>query len=259
MNAIAAKQPSRRVVLLTGASSEIGLECIRRFAPAENLLVAVTRDPKRFAQRLDELGIRKEGIEIVLADLADFSLAGTLLDEAIKKAGRIDVLVNAIGAFASVPALDVDSATLQSALDTNLVAPFVAMRAALPSMIEQRGGSIINIGSAFGLIAPLDVRCLAYGAAKAGLIHMTKLLAAEVGRYRVRVNCVCPGVLRPLGMTAHEDLRHLRDSGVLLDRQALPVFATAAEVAALVVHLASDEASTITGAVLSVDGGMAAL
>jgi len=259
MDTVNIRPDDRRMVLVTGASSEIGLECIRRFVRASHRILAVTRDPTRLAARLGDVGVATAEVQIVQADLTDFSRASTLLDESIHHAGHVDVVVNAVGSFSCIPALDLDADKLRSALDTNLVAPIVAMRAALPSMIKQRGGSIINIASAFGMIAPLDVRCLAYASAKAGLIHATRLLAAEVGRYRVRVNCVCPGVLSPASLAVPEDLNRLRDAGQLLDRQALPTFATAVDVAALVVHLASDEAGAITGAVMPVDGGMSAL
>lgn len=251
---------SGRIAVITGASSNIGVECMRRLARAGHSLLAVTRNERNLVGRLREAGVSTAVVRIVEADLTNFPEADPILDDAIDQLETVDVLVNGVGGFTSGPVLDTEPGQLLAAVSTNLLAPYVAIRAVLPSMIRQRGGAIINVGSAFGIVASTDVRCAAYGAAKAAVAHLTRLLAIEVGHYRIRVNCVCPGVLNPVASgTVTDDFERLHALRQFLDRQALGRFATASEVASLIAFLTSDEAASITGAVLPVDCGMTTL
>lgn len=238
-----------RTVALTGAAGGIGQALARAFAAAGARLALLDRKQvvHDFAASL-----RAGGAEVVAAtaDIADAAATAA----AFVGFGPVDVLVNNAG-FSTAPTLSGTTPDLwREHLAGNLDGAWTCAHAVLPGMAERRRGSIVCIGSVNGLAALGDP---AYSAAKAGMIAMTKAVALEYGRYGVRANIVMPGTVR----TPIWDERARKDPAVLrtLERwYPLGRIVEPAEVAAVVLFLASDAASAVTGAAIPVDCGLTA-
>lgn len=175
--------------------------------------------------------------------------------------GDIDILFNAAGFVAHGTILDCDEDAWAFSVDLNLTAMYRVTRALLPGMLARGGGSIINVASAVGSILAAPNRFV-YGATKAGIIGMTKAIAADFVVQGVRCNAICPGTIdspslrarmAALGATLPGGLPEAER--LFLARQPSGRLGTTAEVAALAVYLASDESSFTTGAAITVDGG----
>ncbi|WP_191061827.1 3-oxoacyl-ACP reductase FabG, partial [Geminicoccus harenae] len=191
-----------------------------------------------------------ERVQVVVADLAAPDAAERLMKEA-EAAGPVDVLVNNAGITRDMLAMRMKDDDWSAVIETNLSAVFRLSRAGLKGMMKRRHGRIINIGSVVG--ATGNAGQANYAAAKAGLVGMTKALAAELGSRGITVNCVAPGFI-DTAMTQKLDEKQ-RDS--LLGRIPAGRLGQGADIAAAVVYLASDEAAYVTGETLHVNGGMA--
>jgi len=163
--------------------------------------------------------------------------------------GRIDILINNLGWSESVPFLESDEALWRKVLDLNLMSTLLCCHAVLPYMMKQQYGRIVNIASIAGRQPrPMAV---AYGAAKAGVISVTKSLAVAMAPYNIRVNCIAPG---PMDTDLIRQLRP-EHAEAILRRVTLGRWGQPEEVADAVLFLASDEAMYIVGQTLAVDGG----
>ncbi|WP_222182960.1 3-oxoacyl-[acyl-carrier-protein] reductase [Geminicoccus harenae] len=238
---------SARRALVTGATGGIG-EAIARALHAQGASLVITgRREEVLAKLAAELG---ERVQVVVADLAAPDAAERLMKEA-EAAGPVDVLVNNAGITRDMLAMRMKDDDWSAVIETNLSAVFRLSRAGLKGMMKRRHGRIINIGSVVG--ATGNAGQANYAAAKAGLVGMTKALAAELGSRGITVNCVAPGFI-DTAMTQKLDEKQ-RDS--LLGRIPAGRLGQGADIAAAVVYLASDEAAYVTGETLHVNGGMA--
>ncbi|WP_159713380.1 3-oxoacyl-[acyl-carrier-protein] reductase [Geminicoccus flavidas] len=238
---------SARRALVTGATGGIG-EAIARALHARGASLVITgRREEVLAKLAAELGDR---VQVVVADLAEPDAAERLMKEA-EAAGPVDVLVNNAGITRDMLAMRMKDEDWSAVIETNLSAVFRLSRAGLKGMMKRRHGRIINIGSVVG--ATGNAGQANYAAAKAGLVGMTKALAAELGSRGITVNCVAPGFI-DTAMTQKLDEKQ-RDS--LLGRIPAGRLGAGADIAAAVVYLASDEAAYVTGQTLHVNGGMA--
>ncbi|MCX7922954.1 MAG: SDR family oxidoreductase [Clostridia bacterium] len=247
-----------KVAVITGASSSMGRVVIKQFREENIDVIAITRDKSKFERMLEQDGTALEGINIVETDVMDFEGTKERLEAAIAQCGnRANILVNAMGKFHSKPMLETSMEDFQAALNDNLLAIFSITKVVLPYMVMQRNGSIVNVSSILGFKALQNASCVAYGAAKAGLIQMTKLLAVEVAPFNIRVNCVCPGILNPVDDkydgNNYVELHMVKN---FLSMQPIKRFGNATEIAAAITFLAGEKSAWTTGAVLTVDGGM---
>lgn len=240
-----------RVVLVTGSGRGIGAEIAAR-AAADGARVAIhyrtSADGARDTlERVRAAGAEGETFE---ADLTDGAAAEGLVHRVIERFGGIDGLVNNAGLTQVSSFLSIEPAEWDAVIRTDLTAAFHTCRAALPSMVEQGSGTIVNIASRLGQMGVPETA--AYSAAKAGLIGLTRSLAREFGPKGIRVNAVAPGVI-VTPMT--EDLVDSETGRQRLRDMPLGRFGRPDEVAEAVVFLLSDRASLFLGQTLNPNSG----
>jgi NAD(P)-dependent dehydrogenase (short-subunit alcohol dehydrogenase family) len=245
-----------RVALITGAASGIGLGIARVLAGHGAQLVLSDLDADRVSAAADELGATA-----LQHDVTSWVSSRRAVQDTIERHGHIDVLVNNAGVSRSVPFHELDEAEWDRVHNVNVKGVFLTTRAVVPHMMERRSGSIISISSMVGKEAiPLFVH---YSASKFAVIGMTQGLAKEMAPYDIRVNAVCPGVVRtplwePLldqladnqGITRDEAWLQFVD-GIPLGRPQEPE-----DIGEAVAFLASDRARNMTGQGINVTGGM---
>ena len=241
-----------RVVLVTGSSRGIGAAVATR-AASEGARVAVHSRTGGEASDRVVTAAREAGspdARAFTADLRDGAAAEGLVRDVVAAFGRLDGLVNNAGMDQRGPTLDLSPEEWDAVVATNLTASFRTMRAAIPVMLDQGAGSIVNIASRLGQMGIAETA--AYSTAKAGLIGLTRSLAREFGSRGVRINAVAPGVTITEMTTAlvdsDEGKRRLRD-------MALGRFGRADEVAEAVIFLLSDRSSLFVGQTLNPNAG----
>ncbi|HYY61188.1 MAG TPA: 3-hydroxybutyrate dehydrogenase [Burkholderiales bacterium] len=255
-----------RTALVTGSTSGIGLGIAQRLAAEGANIVLNGFGEAAEIERLRRDLAAKHGVSVVYdgADMSRAEAITTMMQKAIAEFGAIDVLVNNAGIQHVAPVDDFPVAKWDAIIAINLSAAFHTVRTALPAMKQKRWGRIVNIASAHALVAsPYKA---AYVAAKHGIAGFTKTVALEVAEQGITVNAVCPGyVLTPLVQKQIPDTAKARGISeeavvrdVLLAAQPTKRFVTVEEVAALTAFLCSDEAASITGAVLPIEGGWTA-
>ena len=241
-----------RVVIVTGASSGLGEQMARALVGAGAVPVLAARRTERLEALREELG----GAEAVTCDVTDAADGERLVDQVIKRLGRLDGLINTAGAGAPAPALRTTTETFAQVLALNLTAPFALSCLAAARMRDNGGGSIVNVASVMGLRSIGEIPDAAYVASKAGMIGLTRELASQWGRYGVRVNALAPGFFAS-EMTAElgddpDEFPEFLLAGTPLGRGG-----RAGELDAAVLFLLGAGGSFVTGHVLSVDGGLA--
>src|SRR5256886_5901719 len=255
-----------KTALITGSTSGIGLGIAQRLAADGANIVLNGFGDAAGIERLRHDRAAKHKVTAIYdgADMSGPDAIAAMVANAVREFGGLDLLINNAGIQHVAPVDDFPVAKWDAIIAINLSAAFHTVRAALPAMKRKRWGRIVNVASAHALVAsPFKS---AYVAAKHGIAGFTKSVALEVAEQGITVNAVCPGyVLTPLvrkqipdtakarGITEEQVVRD-----VLLAAQPTKKFVTVEEVAALTAFLCSDEAASITGAVLPVEGGWTA-
>ncbi len=236
-----------RKVLITGGTRGIGAATVRKFAADGDKVAFIYKSSHKDAIKLTE----ELGAIAVCADIADAAECKKATMEAMEKLGGIDILINNAGISGFGLFTEISDKDFEKMISVNLSAPFYFSRECAKEMIKKKFGRIINISSMWGITgASCEVH---YSASKAGLIGMTKAMAKELGPSMVTVNCICPGVIETdmNSHLSHEDIKSLTDETPLC-RIGQPE-----EIAELAFFLSSDNASFITGQIISADGGFA--
>lgn len=243
-----------RVAIITGASSGIGRAAALRFARAGARLVLAGRRGVALEQLVDE--IDRDGGEAVACagDVRDPAHAAALVATALSRFGALDIALNNAGSVgAMVPASELSTDDWRDTLETNLTAAFLGAREQLRPMLATGRGSIIFTSTFVGHTAGMPGMA-AYAAAKAGLIGLTQVLAAEAGPRGVRVNALLPGGTDTPGA---RDFTSAPESLAFVEgMHALKRIARPEEIAEAALFLASDAASFVTGSAMRVDGGL---
>ena len=238
-----------KVVLITASTRGIGLACVKACTKEGAKVYMAARN----VERAQEIANTLNNVKCVYNDATKPETFTSMVEDVVKDAGRIDVLVNNFGT--SNPGKDLDFAHTDPAvfIDTvnlNLRSVFMASQAAAKHMAARGGGSIINISSVGGIVP--DISQVAYGTSKAAINYLTRLIAVHEAKNNIRCNAVLPGMTATEAVEKHlsEEFRSLFLRHIPLGRMGLPK-----EIADAVVYFASDESAYTTGQILTVSGG----
>lgn len=243
---------SGKIAIVTGASQGMGEAHARTFVREGAKVVLTDLNEARGREIAEELG---ESASFIRHDVASAGDWRAVVDQTVDRFGEITVLVNNAGIIGPVKGLlDFSEEEFTQVCSVNQTGVFLGMQAAIPSMIRAGGGSIVNISSIAGMLGTKESSNAAYCASKWAVRGMSKLIAAQFGRNGIRCNSVHPGyILTPMMVAATDEHGGGAAEAIPLGRMAQPE-----EVSNLVLFLASDEASFVSGAEHVVDGAMIA-
>jgi NAD(P)-dependent dehydrogenase (short-subunit alcohol dehydrogenase family) len=237
-----------RVAIVTGAWRGLGRAAAERLHERGASVAVNVRDPQRAGELAREIGERALAVP---GDVAAPGVPEEIVRKTVERFGRLDIVINNAAYARSTRFSDLNADEWRTALEVNMTAPFLLMKAALPAMKAQGYGRIINVSSSAGR----QVSTLGgahYTASKTGLLGLTRAAAKELGKFGITVNAVCPGMI-------DTELTHENASPELLEHLAadypVPRLGTALEVADLICFAASEAAGYITGASFDINGG----
>ena len=233
-----------KVALITAAARGIGRATAQRFVEEGARVIATDRD----REALEGL----EGCELRALDATDGAAVRALAAEV----GPIDILANIAGVVHAGNILECSQEDWDFALSLNMTAMYHTIRAFLPGMLDKSAGAIVNMSSIASSVKGIPNR-FAYGASKAGVIGLTKAVAADFVGQGIRCNCICPGTIDTpsLQQRLHDTGDYETAQAAFIARQPMGRLGRAEEIAGLVLYLSSDEAAFTTGAVHVIDGG----
>ena len=242
---------NNKIVLITGSSQGIGKTIALKFASlgASVALNDIPSQEEKLKAIKKEIENEGGAAEYFLADISNYEAVERMISEIKEKFGRIDVLVNNAGICLDKTLAKMSVEEWQKVIDVNLTGVFNCSKAALPLIIPSKG-KIINVSSVVGQRGNFGQTN--YGATKAGIIGFTKSLSKEVGKFGVTVNAIAPGFIR----TRLTEIIPEKFKTQITMLTSLGRFGEPEEVADLIVFLASDKASFITGSVINIDGGL---
>jgi 3-oxoacyl-[acyl-carrier protein] reductase len=241
---------SGRIALVTGASQGIGRACALKLAAAGAAVAVAARNQEKLNELVQQITNAGGTAAAFVMDVAEEEQIKSAFKAALAHFGKIDILVNNAGITRDQLVMRMKRTDWDAVLNTNLTSAYLCTQQAITSMLKQRWGRIVNITSVFGQMGQAGQAN--YASSKAGLIGLTMAIAREVGSRNITCNAVAPGFIET-AMTSGlgEDFKQMAVKNIPLGRVGTPD-----DVASAVAFLASDEASYITGHVLSVNGGM---
>jgi 3-oxoacyl-[acyl-carrier protein] reductase len=241
---------SGRVAFVTGASQGIGRACALKLATEGATLAVAARNQEKLNELVNEITVGGGQAAAFVLDVTEEEQTKTSIKAAIAQFGKIDILVNNAGITRDQLVMRMKRADWDAVLQTNLTSAYLCTQQVTSTMLKQRWGRIINIASVFGQMGQAGQAN--YSASKAGLIGLTMAIARELGSRNITCNAVAPGFIEtPMTDVLTEEFKQAAVKQIPLGRVGSP-----ADVAGAVAFLASDDASYITGHVLSVNGGM---
>jgi NAD(P)-dependent dehydrogenase (short-subunit alcohol dehydrogenase family) len=251
---------SGKVALITGAATGIGRATAQLFAQAGARVVITDMREEELAATATAVHDKGGQVLALAADLSRAESCASVVEEALGVAGRLDVLFNNAGVGTMVVGGTVETITIEQwdlALDVNVRAMYLVSRAAIPALRAAGGGSIINTSSVSAFHGSATRPTHAYAASKGAVLALTRAMAASYGRDRIRVNAICPGLIRTrltADIVDHAAREAAEGRGIPLGRVGEPE-----DIARCALFLASDDSAFITGTEIVVDGGALAL
>jgi gluconate 5-dehydrogenase len=242
-----------RVAVITGASSGLGSQMARGFAKQGADLVILARRVEKLEElkvELEKEGVRVLPIKCDVTSTEDIDNAARLAEE---KFGKVDILVNCAGSSKDKGALEMTDEEWDFTIATDQTSVFKMTRAFGNIMKKHNYGRVINIASMYGLVGNTEIPTIAYHSSKGAVVNYTRAAAAELAKYNITVNCICPGYFYTELTTAvldTEQFQAFANTHVPMKR-----YGKEGELNAAAIFLASDEASYVTGVMLPVDGG----
>lgn len=246
-----------KVVVVSGASSGLGAQMAKGYAKQGATLVITARRLEKLEQVAEE--IRKEGVTClpIKCDVTDVSSVNNAAKIVKEKFGKVDVLVNCAGSAKNNGVLNMTDEEWDFTIKTDMTSLFYVTRAFASIMKDNNYGRIINIASMYGMVGNMAMDTVAYHTSKGGVINFTRAVAAELAKYNITCNAICPGYFDT--ELTHETL--ITESFTNYMKATVPIgrYGKEGELNAAAIFLGSEEASYVTGVILPVDGGYTAV
>ncbi len=246
-----------RVVVVSGASSGLGAQMAKGFAEQGADLVITARRMEKLetlAAAIREMGVKCLPLK---CDVTDSAIVNQVAGQVEKELGKVDVLVNCAGSAENAGVLDMTDEQWQFTIDTDLNSVFYVTRAFANIMKKNNYGRIINIASMYGLVGNSAIGTIAYHSSKGGVVNFTRAVAAELAKYNITCNAICPGYF--MTELTESTLKTEEFSAYMRATVPLGRYGNEGELNAGAIFLASDEASYVTGTILPIDGGYTAV
>ena len=246
-----------RVVVVSGASSGLGSQMARGFAGQGATVVITARRLEKLealAEELREMGVECLPLKCDVTDPEQVNAAAAAVEKAF---GKVDVLVNCAGSAKNAGVLEMTDEEWNFTMSADLDSVFYVTRAFANIMKKNNYGRIINIASMYGLVGNPAIDTVAYHASKGGVVNFTRAVAAELAKYNITCNCICPGYFA----TELTESTLSTDEFTAYMKATVPLgrYGKTGELNAGAIFLASDEASYVTGVILPIDGGYTAI
>ncbi len=243
-----------KVAVTTGAASGIGKATAILFAEHGAKVVVADIDEHGANQTVSTIQDAGNEAIYVQTDVTTSADTERMVQETLNTYEKLDILISSAGIAMRLPVADLPEEDWHRCLDVNLTGVYLCAKAAIPAMLKNGGGSIINLSSIYGLVGA-DVRA-AYVASKGGVTNLTRGMALDYAEDNIRVNCICPGFVEtPLVAGVVKTPTEYRN---LADRHPMRRLAQPEEIAYGALYLASDESAFVTGIALPIDGGYTA-
>ncbi len=240
-------------ILITGAATSIGLSVIQKLhnQNEQSTFVCITRNKEKLLTLLHDKGLGDIQFKIAECDLSNYYESKSVLVPILKELSCLDAILNIAGMFISKPFLECDEYDFDLLISGNLKTTYTATHIGLLYLLKNKGGNIVNISSTLGLHTIDGANNVIYDAVKAAIIRFTQSLAKELGPSNIRVNCICPGIL--IDDMSNEKVQ---DMASVLSSQPIKRFGNAEEIADSIIYVLSQQASWMTGNVMTLNGGI---
>ena len=243
-----------KVAIITGAASGIGKATAKLFAEHGAKVVVADIDKDGGSQTVTQIQNGGNAAIFVETDVTIKADTEQMVAQTVETYGKLDILFNNAGIAMRLPVAELPEEDWHRCLDVNLTGVFLCAKAAIPAMLKNGGGSIINMSSIYGVVGA-DVRA-AYVASKGGVTNLTRGMALDYAENNIRVNCICPGFVEtPLVAGV---IKTPEEYQALADKHPMRRLGQPEEIAYGALYLASDESAFVTGIALPIDGGYTA-